>query len=230
MSHAVDAVVGISQFILDEHRRHGGFDKTPIQAVIPNPYDGPMQKPSERQERDGDATLRIGFLGRLTPQKGLEVLLEAAQRTSSDLHVHVGGTGDSSYVESLQQAYPFKNVTYHGYVDPGTFLPALDILAVPSQWHEPLGRVVFEAYAHGVPVLGADRGGIPEMIEEGQTGYVFEPTDAGQLSNLIDKLADSPSLLKSMGNNAFECASRYQSKSVVDEYVDVYREAADLVG
>jgi len=228
ISRSVDAVVGISQFILDEHQKHGGFCDTPIRAIIPNPYDGPMQNPNDYHRRPDGSKLQVGFLGRLSRKKGLDVLLKVAKRLSEKIQVHVGGTGDSSYVESLRRSYPIENVTYHGYVDPSSFLPSLDVLVVPSQWHEPLGRVVFEAYAYGVPVIGATRGGIPELIEEGRTGYVFDPSEPRLLSDLLCKLVSSPSLLQAMRSAAFDRASRYRAEVVVDKYLDVYNQAIRL--
>lgn len=54
---------------------------------------------------------------------------------------------------------------------------------VPSEWDEPLPRTILEAYSFGVPIIGADRGGIPEMIDEGNTGYSFE---AGKVTSLVN--------------------------------------------
>jgi glycosyltransferase involved in cell wall biosynthesis len=228
MTNDVDAVVGISRFVLEAHCRRGGFERTPVREVIPNPYDRPVRDPSVGAFRSAfsSETLQVGFLGRLVPSKGVDVLLASAQDVGEDVHVHIGGKGTSSYVETLRRDYPIGNVTYHGYVDPSSFLPILDVLVVPSLWHEPLGRVVFEAYAHGVPVLGADRGGIPEMIDEGATGYVFEPKRPDTLSHLLQSLVEAPSRLQPMSEAAYEYASRFSPETVVGEYRDVYRQVA----
>ena len=222
MTRSVDAVVGISQFILDAHQKRGGFVAADVQAVIPNPYDGSSADPKHTGSAL-DQPLQVGFLGRLAPSKGLGVLMEAAESIPSDLlHVHVGGTGEDDYVGTLKKGHPKTNVTFHGYVDPSTFLPSLDVLVVPSLWREPLGRVVFEAFAHGVPVIGADRGGIPEMIDEGTTGYVFDPSNVDSLRALLVQLARSPSLLQPMGETAYEESHRYRPETVMSEYLEVY--------
>lgn len=223
MTRLVDAVVGISQFILDAHRKRGGFAEADVRTVIPNPYDGNSADPGQA-ESDCDQPLQVGFLGRLAPSKGVGVLMEAAESAAPNLlHVHVGGRGEDGYVSTLKERYSTANVTFHGYVDPSTFLPSLNVLVVPSLWREPLGRVVFEAFAHGVPVLGADRGGIPEMIDEGITGYVFDPSDVDLLRALLVRLARSPSNLQSMKEAAYEASRRYHPEAVMNEYLEVYR-------
>lgn len=219
MTRNVDAVVGISRSILDAHLARGGFEQTSARAIIPNPYDGVIQRP---RERDEDSPLQVGFLGRIVPSKGLDVLLEAVQRSPEDVEVHVGGTDDSGYIESIKKSYPLSNVTYHGYVDPASFLPGLDVLVVPSRWREPLGRVVFEAYANGVPVLGADRGGIPEMIESGETGYIFDPSEVDELVRLLNVLRSNPTQIEEMSTSAYNHATRYHPDVIVDEYLDIY--------
>lgn len=222
LARSVDAVVGISQFVLDAHRKRGGFAKTPIQAVIPNPYAGGSVNP-KHVEHQSKQPLQAGFLGRLAPSKGMGVLMEAAESVPSDLlHVHIGGRGKDDYVGTLKKRHSTTNVTFHGYVDPSTFLPSLDVLVVPSLWREPLGRVVFEAFAHGVPVIGANRGGIPEMIDEGTTGYVFDPSDVDSLRALLVQLARSPSLLQPMRDAAYEESRRYRPETVMSEYLEVY--------
>jgi glycosyltransferase involved in cell wall biosynthesis len=153
----------------------------------------------------------------------VEVSIEAVETVPSDLlHVHIGGRGKDDYVSTLKKRHSTTNVTFHGYVDPSTFLPSLDVLVVPSLWREPLGRVVFEAFAHGVPVIGANRGGIPEMIDEGTTGYVFDPSDVDSLRASLVQLARSPSLLQPMRDAAYEESRRYRPETVMSEYLEVY--------
>ena len=165
LSHRITAVVGNSPFILDRHRSQGYFTEVDVQTVIPNPIRLPEKKSvntSNQQalSRGGGHPLQIGFLGRLTPQKGIEHLLRVVDAMAEEtVHVRVGGTGDDEYVEALKSEYASSKVTFCGYVDPDAFLPALDVLVVPSCLHESFGRVVVEAYAHGVPVIAAQRGG-----------------------------------------------------------------------
>jgi glycosyltransferase involved in cell wall biosynthesis len=62
-----------------------------------------------------------------------------------------------------------------GFIPPAELFAKIDVLVVPSLWHEPLGRIVFEAYAHGLPVIATDRGGISEIVSPGETGFLFDP-------------------------------------------------------
>jgi glycosyltransferase involved in cell wall biosynthesis len=219
---AVDAVVGISDFILQQHRAYGGFAATPLRRVIPNPY-APPRNARRADPPTSEGPLRAGFLGRVVPAKGLDVLLDAAcQLPRGTVEVHVGGTGPEAYERTLRRTYRDAPVAFHGYVDAAAFLPTLDVLVVPSRWHEPLGRVVFEAYAHGVPVLGSARGGIPELIVPGRTGYVFNPDAPDALTRHLRVLADDPARLRTMQQEARAKAKAYRPAVILQAYRDVY--------
>ncbi len=56
---------------------------------------------------------------------------------------------------------------------------------MPSLWHEPLARVIFESFAHGVPVLASARGGSPELVVPGRTGWLFDPAEEGALTRAL---------------------------------------------
>ena len=86
-----------------------------------------------------------------------------------------------------RQAYNNSKIEYKGFIKPEEFYPQIDVLIVPSIWNEPLGRVVFEAYSYGIPVIASKRGGITEIVKEGETGYLFEPFQKGELLMYIEK-------------------------------------------
>ncbi len=68
-------------------------------------------------------------------------------------------------------------------------MQTLDLLIVPSRWQEPFGRIVVESYSVGVPVLCLRRGGLPELVQPGKTGWVQDDWDPDQLAAVI---ADCP--------------------------------------
>lgn len=115
------------------------------------------------------------YVGRLSGEKGLETAVNvfAAHR---DLKLKIVGTGPLA--EQLQrQAAECPNIVFEGYKS-GDSLRALvadaSFVIVPSQWYENNPMSIIEAYAQGVPVIGSDLGGIPEIVEEGRTGFLFE--------------------------------------------------------
>ena len=157
MSAYVDTVVGISSHILNQHRSRGYFKRSRTQSVIYNAYQNKGSGPNALQ---GGKPLRLGYLGQVKPAKGIELLLQAlVELPVKDYELRIGGKGPENYVHSLKNHYNMPNIRFLGFVDLGTFFPSIDLLIVPSLWHEPLGRTVLEAYAHGVPVIASDRGG-----------------------------------------------------------------------
>lgn len=218
----VEAVIGISGYILDRHLHLGYFKHATVKAVIYNPYDA--NYPPIRANHDC-GPLRIGFLGRLEPTKGIELLLQSVRGLpTNDLKVIIGGKGTDDYTGYLRQRYPLPNCEYLGFVKPSQFFPRIDVLVVPSLWHEPMGRTVIEAYAHGIPVIGSDRGGIPELIQEGVTGFLFDPDTPNALRSKLSLALAHPNVTKEMGGKALEKAKEFSAGRIVERYADIYKQ------
>jgi glycosyltransferase involved in cell wall biosynthesis len=107
-------------------------------------------------------------------------------------------------------------------VDPIEFLRPLAFLVVPSLWDEPMGRVVPEAFSVGTPVLGARRGGIPEMVTPGVNGALFEPDRPKELGL---KLLDMETKHSTMEAACLEEAKSYSRDRHVAAYERIYAEA-----
>ena len=181
LSRLVDTVVGVSRFTLERHLAWGFFPNAE-RAVIPNVFTGlafhPRPVPAE-------GPLRLGYFGRLIPDKGPHLLLAAARKLPAEgWTLAVAGTGDESYIAALKRDAP-ANVRFLGWVRAEEFFPHVDALVVPSLWPDPQPRVVFEAYMHAVPVIGARAGGIPEQIDEDRTGWLFDAGSADDLARVI---------------------------------------------
>ena len=218
----VAGVVGISRFMLDLHQRCGLFRSTPVQQVIHDAYEPPFHEPAV--PRKGDA-LRFGYLGRLVPQKGVELLLKTltTQLADRDWSLVVAGKGDAGYETMLKHNYADPRIRFVGFVEPGEVLSQIDVLLVPSLWEEPLGRVWLEAYAHCVPVIASRRGGMPEGIEEGTTGFLFEPERPGELAGAIASVLDNPDSIEAMKTYAVEKWSReFTPEAILGQYREVY--------
>ena len=100
------------------------------------------------------------------------------------------------------------------------------MLVVPSQFEEPLARVALEAYAHGGPVIGAGRGGIPEVIEPGRTGLIFDPDKPGDLASALTNLLDNPALVEQMKRSAREKWKReFTPVAITNQYRQTYTAA-----
>ena len=180
LSRLVDTVVGVSRFTLERHLAWGFFPQA-RRTVIPNVFEGLRF----RGRKTAEGPLRLGYFGRLIPDKGAHLLIEAAKRLPDGWTLDIAGTGDPAYVEVLKAAAP-QRVRFLGWAAPGFFFDRVDVMVLPSLWPDPQPRVTFEAFMHGVPVIGAQAGGIPEQIDEGRTGWLFE---AGSVESLAAVLA-----------------------------------------
>lgn len=130
--------------------------------------------------------LNLGYRGRIEATKGIEVLLDAAARLPpGSVRVLIAGKGDPDYTEALQRRYAGRDIVFLGFTRPAELFARIDLLVVPSISEAPLGRVIFEAYEHGVPSAVSRIGGMPEIVDEGRTGFVFEAGNAVALAALL---------------------------------------------
>jgi glycosyltransferase involved in cell wall biosynthesis len=183
-SNKLKAVVGVSNFILNHYLSYGYFQDVPIKKVIYN-----SRKLDININRMVALNyINFGFIGTLAPNKGIEVLLKAYHKIKKpNYRLFVAGSGKKDYEEYLKSKYKDDSIVFMGRVDPKDFFEKVDVTIVPSIWYEPLGMVVVESFAFGVPVIGSNIGGIPEMISEGINGMLFDPYKEGDLEEKMLK-------------------------------------------
>jgi len=140
--------------------------------------------------------LRIGFVGRLEPYKGPHILLEAMKAIPRDVPVRliIAGSGtEFPYLRTLEAlAAGDPRIEFLGPVSHGDlpgFLRRIDVLAVPSNYMETGPLVVLEAFAFGIPVMGADIGGIAERIQDGVDGWLLPFRDVAAWARTIQEVA-----------------------------------------
>jgi glycosyltransferase involved in cell wall biosynthesis len=216
-------VVGNSAYILADHRDNGVFAGVPRSAVVYNIYE-PEQAGAPRQ-RDAAMPIRLGFMGRLNKEKGICELVDQVKGVEGFALV-VAGVGDqAAYVEAAAAAC--DNITYLGFAEPKALIGAVDILVVPSLWHEPLSRTIYEAYAHGVPVIGSRSGGTPEIIEPDVTGAVFDPEHFDEVLRCAARICQTPGLYEAMSAHCLRYATRFTRREIAAAYFGVY---TDVLG
>lgn len=174
------------------------------------------------------APLRVGFVGRLEPYKGPHILLEAMAAIPRDVPIRliVAGSGtEFPYLRALEAlAAGDERIEFLGPIShdelPG-FLHRIDVLAVPSNYMETGPLVVLEAHAFGVPVMGADLGGIAERIRDGIDGWLLPFRDSGAWARAMQEAAlDRAKLAKLMENSG---VPRTMS-DVASEMAVIYRQ------
>lgn len=179
---------GVQQFIAPSRFLHDtlvrwGWDKKQVTYL---PHFVEKHRAANTKKKN-----QVLFIGRLTKEKGVHVLVEAA-RGLKNVDVLFAGTGPEE--SALQQIIEQEKLTHCrllGFQDTA----ALDQLiqesravVVPSIWFENAPMVVYESLALGTPVIASNRGGLPELIQEGKNGVLFEPGDAKTLATAIHSI------------------------------------------
>lgn len=185
------AVISLSRRMLTRLENTGLFAEVPHKYII-HGVNNARPRTTARRDKPPGAPIVIGYLGRMENTKGIEVLLEAARLLPShQITVALGGKGDDGYVAGLERQYGSDNVRFLGFVKPADFFELIDVLVVPSVWEEPLGRVIYEGYAHGIPSIVSNVGGMPEIVDAGRTGYVFRCGDSADLAGYLQRQIDA---------------------------------------
>lgn len=169
------------------------------------------------------------YLGRLSSEKGLDLLLHALERAGDPEFLIVGEGPESSRLRRLATSLGLAQTRFLERV-PHAEVPEIirsaRFLAVPSLWHETAGLAALEAMAAGRPLLVSDRGGLPELVSEGG-GLAWSPSDGvGALTALIMKLGKDDDLVRSLGDQARKFAVKHLSAGTHLEGIEsVYEKA-----
>jgi len=175
----------------------------------------------------------VVYFGRLSPEKGLFTLLQAARNLPAQVKI----IGDGPLRQVLEERVAqegLANVDFLGYRSGQDLQEAIRSAAavvLPSEWYENNPRTVIEAFALGKPVIGSRIGGIPELVRDGETGFTFEPGNAEDLREKIVLLARSPRLAEEMGRRAREIVEEELSpERHYEGLMQIYRRAAEKKG
>jgi glycosyltransferase involved in cell wall biosynthesis len=156
----------------------------------------------------------------------VRVVLDAMARLPRELDVELVVAGRGPLESVVQQAAAANpRITFHGFVSGDAkhaLLSDADYLLIPSLWYENAPVAVIEAAAYGLGVIGSRIGGIPELIQEGRTGLLFEPGDAEALAGIVQRLARGELRLEQFDEVARETAERHTVSRMVDGYLGHY--------
>lgn len=226
-SQDVEGVIYVSAHMARAHAAAGAFGGATATAVIPGAYDLPAVLPPPLVAADpGERPLRLGYLGRLAPDKGVVQMLQAlALAPAGQWQLLVGGIGEARFVERLHVSAAALPVSFLGRVEPAAFLQSIDVLVVSSLWQEPAGRVIFEAGLHGVPSIVTNRGGQPEMIDHGALGWIYDPTDPAALGRLVAELVADRDAIEARRLAWAQQAGRYAVAAAADATLALYQQA-----
>lgn len=228
MLQEVDVLISPSRYLAESYRR-AGFGRSRIVVL---PYGVDLDRfGRDRSPRRGRSALRLAFVGSLYPHKGPRILAEAVSMLPDEPQVEVSfvGSGDQISVcrEILDEVRGTHEVRFHGRVDHSE-IEALhlstDVLVVPSIWPENHPVTITEAFAAGNPVVASRIGGIPELVEPGANGLLFEPGNSRELADRLRALTEARELLEELSAGARRTAERLCLERQVDQLVRIYRQ------
>ena len=159
------------------------------------------------------------FFGRVCAEKRVDTLLQAYP---FDAHVFI--IGDGPVRKELEQKYPFA--TFTGYIPYGQLLHyiASSVFVINPSPVETQGLTTLEAFATRKTVIGANAGAIPDVIEDGYNGFLFETGNAVELKNKIDFLLENSRVRHDLELNAYKTAQKFTVKKMTDELLSIYSE------
>jgi glycosyltransferase involved in cell wall biosynthesis len=180
-----------------------------------------------------DAPLRIGGVGMIRPAKGIFEFVEICRRLRRrqvSFTATLYGDGRPEDIQSLRDAIARAElgdaIHWAGFQhDPDAIYRSFDVLLLPTH-HDALPRTVMEAMAHGLPVVATAVGGVPEMVRDGETGFLFSLADLDAAVAALTRLAGDVSLRARVGERARDEAGRRFGR---EEYVRAMEQVYDEV-
>ena len=177
-------------------------------------------------------TVRLGIVGQVGYWKGHNDLLDALAlllRGGIRVSLRIFGAGAPAYVESLKKRIVelslVDQVEWCGFVTKhADIFGTIDVCVLPSRFEEPLGMTAIEAGGFGRPVICSARGGLPEVVTNGETGFIVEAERPDQLAKAIKRFVRDPNLIKTMGELA---RRRIQSEFSIERFVNQFIKAVE---
>lgn len=191
------------------------------------------EKEHTTTDKNYENPIKIGFIGRLSPEKGLHNLLNAflsANMPNLELHVVVIKLEfytDYEYFEKIDKLINSSDKIHYQENMPSNlinkFLEEIHILSVPSVWLETGPLTVYEALNQNVPIIGSNIGGVKELVENNETGFLYDFNDIEALKNILIKIANQPEIIPSLIENIKPVRSVLNvGKDMVKIYQDLF--------
>ena len=216
----VDAFIACSEFALKKFAE-GGLPERKLfykpHFLYPNPIPG---------EGEGGYAL---FVGRLSPEKGVDTLLQAWERLRKTVPLKVVGDGPLAplVVEAATRASSIEFLGRRSAEEVRGLMMHAQMQVVPSRCYETFGRVGMEALAVGTPVVAARIGAIAELVEHERTGVHFNPSDPDDLAEKVAWMHEHPeALVRMRGNARVDFERKYTAERNYEMLMRIYERAA----
>lgn len=206
-----------------QHKISVIYDGVPVPATLATVAE---RKAIRARWQADDGSFVIGHLGAFTSEKGQEIAIEAlriiASRFPGAMLLLAGEGPARAAMERACETHGASNVHFLGYLDGWReFFSALDLFVMPSR-SEGLGSAALLAMAYGLPVIASRAGGLPEIVDEGKTGWLVQPSSAAALAQAIAEAISDTERLGAMRRAAREKALRFTSDILAARTEELY--------
>jgi glycosyltransferase involved in cell wall biosynthesis len=210
----VDKFICVSQFVYGKYRQFNS--RISAKAVV---LHNPVRIPSGHNNNNRGSYLL--FIGRLSRERGIETLMNVMKELPH-ISLKVAGTGDYPK-DNIPFNVEFLGFKRHEEVE--RLIEGARYLLFPSEWYEPFGLSIAECLSLGKPVIASRIGAIPELVEDGKNGFLFEVKDTEGLIGIVRKawpLADSE--YAAMSRYAADSMKKYSSAIYSNKLLTLYHE------
>ncbi|MBI4122554.1 MAG: glycosyltransferase family 4 protein [Parcubacteria group bacterium] len=187
------------------------------------------QRTKSIDNRYGLAEKKVAlFVGRLTPEKGVEYIVRAAAKIQGEVLI-IGDGPEMKKLRSLKRSLGLQNVHMLGYIGQSgaerlkKLYARADVLIAPSVWDEPLGLVILEAMVYQAPVVVTRKGGIPLAVKDGVNGLFVKPRNATDIAEKVNMLFNDAERNKTMGEQARRIVEeKFTWQIISDKFIAIY--------
>lgn len=165
-------------------------------------------------------------VNRLSQEKRIDVLIDAAAKLTQHAHVAIASTGpaEADLHAQVERLNLNDKVTFLGFIDDAELPPLYhlaDVFAIPSQ-AELQSLTTMEAMACGLPVVAADAYALPELVRHQENGFLFQPGNSDEMASYLDTLLVDAALRKQMGTKSLEIIAKHDRRLVLDQWELLY--------
>jgi len=225
----VDIFISPSQYLADAYI-HAGFPKEKFR-VIWNGID--VNRFDNIRKNIENSDIRFTFIGYFGAHKGLNILLDALPFISKNHRFKINLIGTGELFEKYKQQVKSKGfddlVEFWGRIDKiDRAYSETDVLILPSIWPENQPVTITEAMASRIPVIASNIGGNPELIEDGNTGYLFEPANSRDLASKMLEFISNPGKIITFGENAHSKIKSNTFENQISKIIKIYNDGISI--
>lgn len=215
--HKVTSFAAISQYV----RRTLLEDGFPSERVLVKPNF--VEVSGALVPKPADERGHILFVGRLTREKGLDLLIHAFRAAGVNVPLKLVGEGN---LDGLSEIQGVEVLGRRPLADVYRLMADAFCVVMPGRWPEPFGRVAIEAFAAGTPVIASAAGGVAEIVRNDENGFLVPAGDVVGLADRLRQIVDEPALFDRLAFAALRDFRKfYSADSNYRALVDIYRQA-----